>query len=125
MTMLKKGLLLAAIQCAIVLTLSGKLLYDRQTCPRVWVKTAPWDPTLPIRGRYLALRLAPEAGTPYFAETDQQRVLYFVPEKLTEFERQQPRPELWAEVTIPHSGPPRPIRLGIMRNGTVQPLHIN
>ena len=35
---------LAALQCLLVLSLTGKLLYDRASRPRVWVKTRPWDP---------------------------------------------------------------------------------
>jgi len=54
---LYKGLLLGAIQVALVCSLGAKLLYDRATRPRVWVKTAPVDPDLPIRGRYVSLRL--------------------------------------------------------------------
>jgi hypothetical protein len=32
---------------------------------------------------------------------------------------------LWAEVTIPRKGPPRPIRLGVKRNGRIQPVPSN
>jgi hypothetical protein len=52
-----KGLMVAALQVAIVASLGAKLLYDRATQPRVWVQTAPVDPNLPIRGRYVRLRL--------------------------------------------------------------------
>jgi len=47
----RKGLLLGAIQIALVLSLGGKLLYDRVTRPRVWVLSQVYDPDLPIRGR--------------------------------------------------------------------------
>ena len=53
----RKGLLLAAIQIALVLSLGAKLLYDRMTRPRVWVLSEVYDPELPIRGRYLSERL--------------------------------------------------------------------
>ena len=56
-----KGLLLAALQLALVLSLGAKLLYDRATRPRAWAKAVPYDPNLPIRGRYLSLRLEVEA----------------------------------------------------------------
>jgi hypothetical protein len=36
----RKGLLLAALQLALVLSLGGKLLFDRMTRPRVWVLAA-------------------------------------------------------------------------------------
>lgn len=52
-----KGLVIAVIHICLVGTLGAKLLYDRATLPRVWVKTAPYDPDLPIRGRYVRLRL--------------------------------------------------------------------
>jgi len=48
---MKKGALLGAFQVLVVLSVSGRYLYDRATLPRVWVKTAPVDPHLPIRGR--------------------------------------------------------------------------
>ncbi len=35
----------------------AKLLYDRATLPLVWLNTAPYDPDLPIRGRYANLQL--------------------------------------------------------------------
>ena len=128
MTFTRKGLVLAVFQCLLVLSLSGKLLYDRSTCPRVWVKTAQWDPTLPIRGRYLALRLTPEKGAQWYPETNGQMVLFFVPEHILPFETMRGRigsPELWAEVTIPHKGPPRPIRLAIKKAGQLEPIQIN
>lgn len=53
----RKGLILAALQLAIVLSLGAKLLYDRATRPRAWARTQNFDPDLPIRGRYLALQL--------------------------------------------------------------------
>ena len=128
MRLLHKGLILAGLQALMVLSLTGKLLYDRATCPRVWVKTAPYDPNLPIRGRYLSLQLEPESGTPYFTETTHQRVLFFVPEHTLPFEEGRFRPnapEVWAEVTIPRAGPPRPIRLGIKKDGKVEPIEVN
>ena len=128
MTLTRKGLILAAFQCLLVLSLSGKLLYDRSTCPRVWVKTARWDPNLPIRGRYLALRLAPERDAQWYPQTYGQMVLFFVPEHTLPFETMRAgraAPELWAEVTIPRKGPPRPIRLAIKKAGQLEPLRIN
>ena len=128
MTLTWKGLILAVFQCLLALSLSGKLLYDRATCPRVWVKTAQWDPNLPIRGRYLALRLVPERGAPWFAFTNGQMVLFFVPEHILPFETVRARrdaPELWAEVTLPQKGPPRPIRLALKQAGKLDVLDVN
>lgn len=56
MTQLKKGLLVALIQILLVCSLGAKLLYDRATRPRIWVEGVSYDPSLPIRGRYLALQ---------------------------------------------------------------------
>jgi hypothetical protein len=128
MNSLRKGIILGALQCALVLSLTGKLLYDRATCPRVWVKTMRYDPNLPIRGRYLSLLLAPDAGAQYFDRTSNQRVVFFVPEHPARFESPgfgPNAPELWAEVTIPRQGPPRPIQLGIKKDGQIQPVPVN
>jgi hypothetical protein len=59
-----RGLLVAALHIVIVASLGAKLLIDRSTRPRVWARTAPVDPDLPIRGRYvqLALEASPGAG---------------------------------------------------------------
>ena len=128
MNALRKGIVLGALQCALVLSLTGKLLFDRATCPRIWVKTMRYDPNLPIRGRYLSLLLVPDAGAQYFDRTTNQHVVFFVPEHSAEFESLNFRPnapELWAEVTIPRKGPPRPIRLGIKKDGQIQPVAEN
>jgi hypothetical protein len=53
----RKGLILAAIQILIVLSLGGKLLYDRATRPRAWALCQVYDPEPPIRGRYLGENL--------------------------------------------------------------------
>src|ERR1700687_3281180 len=52
-----KALLLGIVQLALVASLGGKLLADRATRPRFCLKTAPVDPDLPIRGRYVRLRV--------------------------------------------------------------------
>jgi len=55
-----KGLVIAAVHVGLVASLGAKLLYDRTTRPHVWVLAAPYDPSLPIRGRYVSLRLVVE-----------------------------------------------------------------
>jgi hypothetical protein len=57
MSIARKGLLLGAAHLLIVSILGAVLLIDRARLPHVWVQTAPFDPDLPIRGRYLSLRL--------------------------------------------------------------------
>jgi hypothetical protein len=77
---------------------------------------------LPIRGRYLALQLVPEADAPYHERTYHEMVLFFVPERTLPFEEE--RLELWAEVTVPRAGPPRPIRLGVKREGRIEAIEV-
>jgi hypothetical protein len=55
-----KGVAIAMIHVCLVAALGAKFLYDRATLPRVWVRAAPYDPDLPIRGRYVSLRAVVE-----------------------------------------------------------------
>lgn len=56
-----KGVLIAALQMGLVASLGAKLLYDRATLPKAWAQAAPYDPDMPIRGRYVSLQLAVNA----------------------------------------------------------------
>jgi hypothetical protein len=47
---------------------------------------------------------------------------YFIPEHVPDPSRRAPGEELWVEVTIPRAGGPRPIRLGIKKDGVLTPL---
>ncbi len=172
----QKGFVVAILHVLIVLSLGGKLLYDRAHRPRVWVRTLQVDPDLPIRGRYLTLSLeilAPDysanaADAPpipiqkqpmpeYFYndvelavvngrlvahKTDQRTdmrvwkqtrqgrdlfvlsssLAFFVPEH-AETPHLNRGDELWAEVTIPRKGPPRPIQLAVKRGTQWTPLN--
>ncbi len=53
----KTSVALLLIQLTIVSSVAAKYLYQRWTCPHVWVRTVAIDPDLPMRGRYLSLRL--------------------------------------------------------------------
>jgi len=55
-----RGIAVAVLQCLIALSIYGKYTVDRDRLPRVWAKAAPVDPNLPIRGRYLSVRLEVE-----------------------------------------------------------------
>jgi hypothetical protein len=55
-----RGIAVLVVQCAIALSVYGKYTLDRERLPRAWAKAAPLDPNLPIRGRYLAIRLEVE-----------------------------------------------------------------
>ena len=167
---LRNGLIVAAIQVAMVLSLGGKLLYDRATRPRVWVRAGAFDPNLPIRGRYLAERLempaegftlnAPRqtvlfpmsynsgytqlrdgqliattqgSGPRIFFRLQmrdgqmiaqmEEPVLIFISEHAN-IPRLQPGEETWVEVTVPAKGPPRPIRVGVKKDGVLTPLSL-
>jgi hypothetical protein len=69
---LTKALVVALIQVTIVCSLGAKLLYDRNTRPRAWFRAARYDPNLPIRGRYLSLRL--EVKDPLSAEEIEKKL---------------------------------------------------
>jgi hypothetical protein len=114
---LAKGILLAGLHLAIVAALGGKLLLDRATRPRLWLKAMPVDPDLPIRGRYVQLQVelpgAPASG---------QLLAYFIPEHVPDPSLRSPGEELWVEVTLPRRGPPRPIRLAVKKDGKLTAL---
>jgi hypothetical protein len=168
-----RALVLGAIQIAIVLSLGGKLLYDRATRPRVWALCQVYDPDLPIRGRYLSERLQVPAegftlrydanhnvdwwinrhwaylevrGNGLVAEAAgdskepgawvsiqkrgnsvvayvEEPVLFFIPDTASPPTLRRGE-ELWAEVTIPVKGPPRPIQLAIKKDGVLSPLKL-
>lgn len=167
-----RGLLIAALHVALVSSLGAKLLYDRATRPRVWVRAAPYDPELPIRGRYVSIRLQmvgmgfavptawdkeghPRAGyssarlevqngqlVAVYSDrssdtsvrvsfpdsvarvTLAEPVAFFIPEHIPDPSRRAAGEELWVEVTVPRKGPPRPIRLAVVKNGVFTPLNI-
>lgn len=157
----QRGIALGVLQCLLVLSVAGKYAWDRERLPRAWTKTAPIDPNLPIRGRYVSLRLeaafpdapgvAPvtqsypvtlSAGNGVLtahlspastnitvmpgrqAWTLMQPVAYFIPEHAADPTRLNPGEELWVEVSVPPSGPPRPVRLAVKRDGKLSPLDI-
>jgi hypothetical protein len=164
-----KGLVIAALQLAIVSSLGAKLLYDRAHRPRVWIKSAVYDPDLPIRGKYLSLSLeVPAEGfieqphsqpyygiaySPYrcnlvlrgdhlvavgnelgefFANVQKRdnnlvavingETAYFLPEHRSGPILRNRGEELWIEATVPRKGPPRPVRLGIKKDGVLTPV---
>jgi len=73
-----------AAKLAIVVSLGAKYAIDRGRFPRVWAQTAAYDPDLPIRGRYLSVRVrvdqtestrvrnCPRATWPIFGATNER-----------------------------------------------------
>lgn len=86
----RKGLILGAVQIAIVLSLGGKLLYDRATRPSVWVLCQVFDPELPIRGRYIAENLQMPAADFNGIQPGENRSDWFVNQR-------------WAYLTVENS----------------------
>jgi hypothetical protein len=159
-----RGVAVAVLQCLMVLSVAGKYALDRARLPRVWVKAAPVDPNLPVRGRYVSLRLQVESA-PSAAQTVLARlsaaegrlvatpdtsgnvyivpaafrgeansivsrwvllepVAFFIPEHVADPSRRPAGEELWVEVSVPSRGSPRPIRLGVKRDGVINPLDL-
>ena len=166
MKAIRAGLILVLVQVVLVLSVAGKYLYERETRPRVWTRATQFDPSLPLRGRYLRLQLMVNAcGLPRDAEhtipgysghpfwrwqvsltaangklaprlekswsprvggtltlfadkpcdqaTLSNEVMLFIPDRPQVPFPLPPGQELWVEVTLPPSGPPRPIQMAL------------
>jgi hypothetical protein len=166
MTNLQKGLILAGAQLALVASLAAKYAMDRARLPRVWVQTVAYDPNLPIRGRYLSVRLRVSTedvhGSPWNLSAEMrdvtlnvrdghlvanpayhptglhvsrrtinrgaqvtalmEPVAFFLPEHAIDPSVRGAGEELWMEVTVLKTGPPRPIQLAIKRGESFTPL---
>ena len=166
MTPLAKGLLVGAVQVLLVAGIGAKFLYDRSHYPRLWVETAPYDPVMPIRGRYVSIALLVDAeraeaslhvdrapnmfmarlearGDRLVALQDDDEgrhwirsarcgergcwqlaepIAYFIPEHAADPSRPVADATLWAEVTLPPTGAPRPIRLGLRNGDAIEPI---
>jgi hypothetical protein len=47
---------------------------------------------------------------------------YFIPEHADDPSRPRADATLWAEVTLPPTGAPRPVRLGLRKDATIEPI---
>lgn len=65
------------------------------------------------------LRLPPGSEAVLF-----DTVPYFLPEHASDPTSRAPGEELWVEVSVPRKGPPRPIRLGVKKDGVLTPLDV-
>lgn len=57
-----KGLVVMAAQLLLAGSVGAKFLLDRVNYPSVWAETAPYDPDLPIRGRYVRIAVLVDAA---------------------------------------------------------------
>ena len=172
MSMRQRGLALLVVQLLVVLSIGAKYAWERHHCPMVWTRANQWDPSQPIRGRYLGLtlhanacglpmeprrihvtghverrytslealewrvvpavlngELAPRvvdetqpgptqelmlgSGTPCEFATLSGTSDFFIPEHAKSPLPLKEGQELWALVTVPPSGPVRPVKLAI------------
>ena len=165
----RSGLRLAGVQAVLMLSTGVLFWFDRQTSPRAWVPTAPIDPSLPIRGRYITLTMVAPfvpsnrndsvdelvgswqdvelrveadrlkavqkvgAGFNNYGGTIMLRegslavdpgpeLAFFIPPDVMDPSIRPDGSTLWVEVTLPVSGAPRPIQLGIEKDGQIEPL---
>jgi hypothetical protein len=179
------GVVLLVVQLVLVLSIAAKYLYERKTMPAVWVRTVPFDPGQPLRGRYLALQLTvdacglprsneyrgyvyqPAAGprsatmwewnttlkarngklvavldgnpvnpseTQHITHTEgtpcDQALLhsdtdFYIPDTTTLPLTHAPNQTLWVLVTVPRTGPPRPIELAVSDPSGFHPLSVH
>jgi hypothetical protein len=85
-----------------------------------------------LAGRNGTLALTASAGsalTAHVSNRNGQRVAlldqplaFFIPEHVPDPSVRAAGEELWVEVTLPKHGAPRPIRLGVKKDGTLTPL---
>ena len=157
------GAALALVQVMLVSGVGVKYAVDRARLPSAWVQTVPFDPSLPIRGRYVRLRVqvpysqpaaapsgaftrvrlivdhdrvqaVPDSSGDLEATVDTARgalvarlsepIAFFIPEHVADPSRRARGEELWALVTLPAAGSPRPIRLGVRRGGQLEELDL-
>lgn len=166
---LRPGLWLAGVQAVLMLSTGWLFWFDRQISPRGWVSTAPVDPNLPIRGRYIILnmvvpfvstrtdvsavdlvgswqhvQLRVEADRLLAVQKDGAgfndhagviqssdgslvvnpgpELAFFIPPDVKDPLIRADGRTLWVEVTLPGSGAPRPIQLGLEKDGQIEPL---
>ena len=73
-------------------------------------------------GAPTGLRLRTDRRDPRAALQLERPLAFFLPEHAADPSRRGTGEELWMEVTVPERGAPRPIRLGIKKDGTLMPL---
>lgn len=128
MRIARTSIALLIVQLALVSSVVGKYLYQRWSCPKIWVQAAAYDPSLLMRGRYLSLRLEPEvckenvAAPKWCERVNYQNVDFYISERASAPSMTEPGQELWIEVTLPPKGPARPLQLALKDHGVWRPL---
>ena len=77
-------------------------------------------PQGPGSGEWISLRTNSD-GT--IVALGEEPVLVFIPER-ADIPSLKSGQEMWVEVTVPAKGPPRPIRIGIKKEGVLTPLKL-
>jgi hypothetical protein len=148
---MKRGVLLAVAQTLLVFVIVAKYAWDRERLPEAWAPAAVVDPYLPLRGRYLLLRLNVDFEGPPDSQGSIHCRLYSnkgrlaaVPDTggdatvsrfrgtwvldrttpffISEHADQLVTLPLWAKVTVVRDGSPRPIALAVEKNGRLIPF---
>jgi len=117
--------------------LRGRYVELRLTVPLAADVEAYGPARLYVEGGKLVAEPAPRPGTDAWDEVTfvgreiappsfallAPPVAVFLPEHVPDPTLRLPDEELWLEVTVPHAGPPRPIRLGVKRGiAPIEPL---
>ena len=69
---MKRSLLVAAVHALLVLAVWGNYEWEKQTLPRAWTKTGPFDPYDLLRGRYVRLAVLARGDAAILAGKDYQ-----------------------------------------------------
>lgn len=93
---------------------------------------------LAVEGRRLIVNRLPDSGNTTGTQTviaqpgapcDRMRLAdpvdFYIPEHGDDPSRLKPGQELWIEVTVPPTGPPRPLQLALKDNGAWKPLEFH
>lgn len=54
----------------------------------------------------------------------QRPLAFFLPPDVADPSQRPADDPLWVEVTLPRQGPPRPLQLGVERQGRLEPLRL-
>lgn len=75
-------------------------------------------PTSEVTGVFISFRQIEGSWVGVLSD----ELAFFIPEHVPDPSRRPAGEELWVEVTVPHKGPPRPLRLGVKKDGVITPL---